>query len=275
MSLIPTARLAQGCLLAMTALCGLRAVAPVQAQESRGFEYVARVVASAEDRRRQPDLWMLEVHYKTLRMISVEVTNPVNGEKSLERIWYLPYKVINRPLTQLDSDRETEPVNDFDQPPTPPIFVPEITLVTTDGDEQQVHADAIVPEAQAVINKRERQQFRNSVQLTGGIPPLSRDATGEEHAVYGVAMWRGISPDTDYFTLIFAGFSNGYITKPGPDGDLVVHRKTLVQNYWRPGDRFDEFEQEVRIQGDPQWIDRPDDSILDPSVLPAADAAAE
>lgn len=273
MALRSPSRNARGACLACTLLAGLSALcvsladSPVQAQESRGFEYVAPVVASAEDRRRQPDLWMLEVHYKTLRMISIEITNPLNGEKSAERIWYLPYKVVNRPLTQLDNGRDTEPVNDFDLPPSPPIFVPEITLVTTDDDVQRVYEDVVLPEAQAAINKRERHKFLNSVQLTGDIPRLTREATGEEDAVYGVAIWRGVSPDSDYFKVIFAGFSNGYRTEVGPDGKTVVNRKTLVQKYWRPGDRFDEFEQEVRIQEDPQWIDRPDDTILDTAAL--------
>lgn len=270
MTLLKASPIRRGLLLAVMVLVA----APVSAvAQSRGFDYVARAIATAEDRRRQPDLWVLEVHYKTLRMIPVEITDPATGEKQLERVWYLPYKVVNRPLARLDEEEDVEPVNEFDPPPTPPIFVPELTLVATDNDEQRIYEDVVLPEAQAAINRRERREFLNSVQLAGDIPRLTREAEGEETAVYGVATWRGVDPDTDYFRVIFSGFSNGYHTETGPDGNTVVMRKTLVQKYWRPGDRFDEYEKEARVDGDPQWVDRPDDSNLDPAVLPQAGAS--
>jgi hypothetical protein len=51
------------------------------------------------------------------------------------------------------------------------------------------------------------------------------------------------------------GFSNGY-QLIDVDGKKEVVRKTLMQKYWRPGDRFDEREKEIRQDGDPQWIYR-------------------
>ena len=52
------------------------------------------------------------------------------------------------------------------------------------------------------------------------------------------------------------GFSNGYEVTKGPNGDEIVLRKTLVQEYWRPGDELLQDEREIRSVGEPQWIYR-------------------
>ena len=53
-----------------------------------------------------------------------------------------------------------------------------------------------------------------------------------------------------------SGFSNGYKVSAGPNGEEVVTRRTLMQKFWRPGDRFDQNEEEIRLKGEPQWIYR-------------------
>ena len=39
----------------------------------------------------------------------------------------------------------------------------------------------------------------------------------------------------------------------GPDGKELIQRKTLVQEFWRPGDEFDQNEQEIRVVETPKW----------------------
>ena len=117
----------------------------------------------------------------------------------------------------------------------------------------------ILPEAQRAIERRERQKLKNSVEIVGPIPP-SPMANGEndEHVYYGVAIWRAVNPQTDKFVVYMSGFSSAYQIRTGPDGESVVWRKTIVQEYDRPGDEFDETEVEISRSGDPEWVYRPE-----------------
>ena len=164
----------------------------------------------------------------------------------------------------------------------------------------------------------------NSVTAVQRIPPVVAVDATDPPAIYGIAMFRNVNPETDFFTLFLSGFSNGYKLVKGPvayadlqvladageirvndqiwngdfetrwqaaagvgdlfkegavppadadttqwyytvppekaDDTVVVWRKTLIQKYWRPGDKFKQNEREVRAQGDPRWIYRPDDA---------------
>lgn len=48
----------------------------------------------------------------------------------------------------------------------------------------------------------------------------------------------------------------------------TIWRRTIVQNYWRPGDRFAENEGEIRRKGEPVWIYRPG-AAKNPTDIPA------
>ncbi len=306
------------------------------AQSKRGFDLKAEALADGEERTSQPDLWVMEVNFKSLRMIYVNLTDPRTGEKKRELVWYFVYKAVNRSLENQEAVTDTTPTNDFDLPPGASLFIPQITLITNDNGKQNIYEDQILPEAKAAIIKRERLPLKNSVEITGNIPPVASADDGDKNAIYGVAMWRGIDPRTDYFTVILNGFSNGYKYVKGPVpygrlqelitagdlkqddkiwtgkgawiaaralGDLFdetkqppdnidtasyyytvaparfgekgappVWRKTLVQNYWRPGDRFRQFETEIRAKGDPQWIYRASEQP-NKAFLAAADVA--
>lgn len=74
-----------------------------------------------------------------------------------------------------------------------------------------------------------------------------------------------------------ADSSQWYYTVPPDraDDNVTVWRKTLIQNYWRPGDEFKQNEREVRGQGDPRWIYRPDDALPPAAVAaPVSTASA-
>ncbi len=190
-----------------------------QVRADRGFSYKAEALASGDERNSQEALWALEVQYKSLRMIYIDLTDPKTGKKKKELVWYLVYKALNRPFEGQQDDSDKTPVNQFDKPPNEkPIFVPEFTLLTDDNGVQRIFEDEILLEAQAAIIKRERQSLRNSVEAVGPIPePTPIDAPkAEENAIYGLAMWRGMNPETDYFTIFLSGFSNGYRYVKGP-----------------------------------------------------------
>lgn len=247
-------------------------VSPVHAQNqlNRGFEYRITSYVLGEEIARQPGLWMMNIEYKTLRMINVDVTDPVTGEKKPTRIVYLVYRAW-RPQIET-KQRENVPVNDLDAPRGPKMFMPEFTLVTTDNDRQDVYVDQIIPEAQAAIIKRERQQLFNSVQLIQPVPEATPQGERPENMIYGVAMWPNVDPEADRFTVYMTGFSNAYVAAPGPDGETLMLRKTVRQRYWRPGDELETFEKEFRTEGPSDWIYRAADGSFEQAAKPAEEA---
>jgi hypothetical protein len=249
---------------------------PLVDQARQGREITLESYATGEERTSQRDLWILEVTFKPVRMIWVDLTDPKTGEKSKQLVWYLPYRAVNRPIEGPRDDSDTAPVNTEDEPVNPPLFVPEFTLVVEDPGIQKIYEDEVLPEAQAVINKRERVAYKNSVEIVGPIPPIvPKDAKApptDSEVIEGVATWRGIDPETDFFTIYMTGFSNGYKITKGPDGQPWIERKTIRQKYWRPGDRFNPHEREIRWLGQPEWLYRPEEAVVPPF---AGEAVAE
>tara|TARA_B100000029_G_scaffold350474_1_gene342883 strand:- start:2076 stop:3041 length:966 start_codon:yes stop_codon:yes gene_type:complete len=183
--------------------------------------------ASGEELNQQTDLWVLEVRFKPLRLIRLNLTDPKTGKASPQLVWYLVYRAINRPLPIKGDPNGVAPINEFDPSPGKPIFAPEFTLVTNDNDGQKIYSDNIIPEAQSAIAARERlPQLKNSVQVVGPIPDATpKDAKQDTDPVYGVVTWTGIDPRTDNVTLYMSGFSNGYRYVRGP-----VPYATLTQS---------------------------------------------
>nr|ADY60387.1 hypothetical protein Plabr_2788 [Rubinisphaera brasiliensis DSM 5305] len=228
-----------------------------QSQPNEGFTQRVQAITSGEERSRQSSLWVMEVHLKPMRLLWVDMKDPETGETNPELFYYICYRAVNRPLVQ-PAIGDSDPVNRIDPEPGPPIFIPELTLVADDAETKQVFLDQIVPQAQAAINRKERRTYKNSVTIAGAVPEPTEAEPNDENAVYGVAIFRGVDPDYDHFTLYLSGFSNGYEVIEGPNGEDVMQRKTIVQKFWRPGDKFDPDSLEFRFQADPAWIFRPD-----------------
>jgi hypothetical protein len=233
----------------------------------RGFAVELKPSVTGEENVVDREVWELQVQFKPLRMIWTEITDPQTGRKEKELIWYLVYRVTNAPLDRPADMSDTQPVNDIDPPPGPPMFVPEFTLVTTDEGSQQIYPDVILPEAEAAIERRERQELKNAVDIVGPIPSARAAEGTEENVYYGVAMWRGVDPSTDSFLIYMSGFSSAYQIRDGADGKPVVWRKSIVQEYKRPGDEFDAKEIEIRPAGEPRWLYRPEEPLA--SITPA------
>jgi hypothetical protein len=300
----------------------------VHAQETtltRGFNFAVGSFASGAERQAQPNLWVFEIQYKTLRMVKIPITNKKTGVKKNEILYYLVYKIINRAIEQKPNDPEKTPINQFDKSPVPETFVPEITFASNDNGVRRVIADSIIPEAHKYIEGRERRKLLNTVEIVRKIPQAVPTDQKDPPALHGVAIFKGVNDDTDFFTLYFAGFSNGYKLVKGPysydqltvlvendslqvgdqvwdgnvksdwvgavdvgdlfnvnneppadadkqyfhtvtparsDKNTQVWRKSVVQKYWRPGDRFDQDEREIRNRDEPHWIYIPDDVDL-------------
>lgn len=247
------------------------------AQNDRGFSAKARAVATGEELSLQPGIWICEVTFKPVRLVWADLTDPKTGEKSRELVWYLCYKAINRPLVDEKDTSDVTPMNDDDPPPSEPMFVPEFTLVSEDDGEQKVYHDVVLPEAQAVILKREQRRagdprLKNSVEVIGPIPAATAVESPSNGTIWGVAMFRGVDPEIDRFSIYMTGFSNGFKVVKGPEGDLVL-RRTIKQEYWRPGDRFAQHETEFRLKGEPVWSYRPEDVKNTENVEPITPGA--
>ncbi len=236
---------------------------------TNGFEVGVDSVATLQEMQQQENLYVMEVTFKSMRMRWVDVTDAKTGKKSRELVWYLVYKAVNRPLPKRQDNSDIAPKNEEDPVPLP-LFIPELTLVTNDNGKQQIYHDTIYPIGQADILRRESRYkgqptLKNSVQATGPVPPPSPEPKPQqagtpmkvvpEKAVYGVAIFRNVDPDTDFFTVYMSGFSNGYRKENG-----MTLRKTIVQKYLRPGDRFFQTESEIKRDGDPKWMYWPDDT---------------
>lgn len=199
-------------------LLGISAACQAQDNSKKDYPLVAKVNPNGEELSAQPRLWMMEVHMKPMRMIQVPLTNPETGRKKIENIWYMVYKAINRPLPFKEDASNTTPSNDDDQEPLEQMFVPVFTLrtddITNDMPVRKTYPDVILPEAQKAINLREgrneQNAYKNSVEIMQAIPQATPEDQGDANAIYGVAMWRGVDRNTDYFTIYMSGFSNGY-----------------------------------------------------------------
>ena len=318
-------------------VAGTQASFAQQVKPSRGgFDITLSSRATGEERNNQSNLWVFEVQFKTLRMISVPTTDAKTGQKVDRAYHYLVYKAINRELVARKDEADARPVNQFDPSPGPEIFVPACMLITTDNGISKVYKDVIAPQAQAAIERREKLKLLNSVQAMQPLPEAVAEDALDAKGYYGVAIFSGVDPNADYYTTYLSGFSNGYKLVKGPvayadlkrmafekklhinnevwngnpetewraagdfenlfddlrpmkpgadetqwfytvrpenaDAATIIWRKTIMQKYWRPGDRFDQFEAEIRGQGRPIWIYRPDDSKID---LPGSKAATK
>ena len=224
------------------------------AQTPRGGEIRLQAIFSAEEQITQSDLWVFDVYFKPMRMLAYERTDPKTGEKKVEYVWYIVYRGFNHKLES--KGKENPPVNELDPPIAPLQFVPEAILVTTDNDRNEVYEDHVIPEALAAINKREKGNYKNSVSVVGPVPEATLPGSPDDVPIEGVFMWRGVNPDANRYTVFLTGFSNGLRKVEGPDGTQIIQTKTIMQKYWRRGDRFDQRESEIVLDGDSQWIYR-------------------
>ena len=88
----------------------------------------------------------------------------------------------------------------------------------------------------------------------GRIAPTPK---GQETTTWGVATWEDVDPATDHFSIYVQGLTNAYrwVDPPGaykkgnpPGTGRQFYPKTLVLNFWRPGDKEIEHEGEIRFE---------------------------
>ncbi|WP_437204773.1 hypothetical protein [Planctomicrobium sp. SH664] len=249
--------------LSLVPALGLLAVtaSSASAQLTRGFATRAGANATNEELVRQRDFWIMEVELKPMRMVVVNLKDPQTGELKPEPVWYLAWRAIRRPVAGRDQG-DIAAQNELDPLPGPRQFVPEFTLVAYDNPKSeipsQILTDEILIPAMQEIQRIERDHYKNTVTVVQDLPEPTPSNLEEQQWIYGAATWRGVDPSTDFFKVILSGFTNGYDSKPGPEGTPQIWRKVLVQRFARPGDEFDPHQKEFLISGNPEWTYQPD-----------------
>jgi hypothetical protein len=225
------------------------------------------------------DVWVLDLKFKPVRMIYVDIPQP-SGFMQRKLIWYMVYSVTNtgkilHPVESEELPYETAEkkllykVESVDRPVhfTPELLIEAHVRRPDQSILNKVYPDRVIPVAMGPIRLREdpNRKFLTSVDMSGDI------AVGETK--WGVATWEDIDPKTFEFSVYVIGLTNSYRwtdAKDGPQafkpGDPIgkgrkIQRKILKLNFWRPGDQFLEHEEEVRygIPGkvdDFEWVYR-------------------
>jgi len=209
------------------------------------------------------DVWCLELSFKPLRMIEVDVPQPSGLQRKL--IWYMVYRVRN---TGAGITGEVQPDGSFATAAkgTEPVrFIPEFTLVSHDRSGGQrvrkAYLDRLVPTALEPIRLRElpRGQLLHSAEMP--LQELPIEAGRTQQGLWGVAMWEDIDPQIDFFSVYVRGLTSAYqwTDPPGtykkgdpPGTGRRFTYKTLQLNFWRPGDELDQNEREIRFGVAPQ-----------------------
>lgn len=226
-----------------------------------------------------PELWIAEVQYKPVRLMRLEIRDPKTGVAKKELVRYMVYRMIPRDYTELAGSEQAEllrklddpnqdPVNTLDPEPTRPLRLPRFLLKTEDNDTNETYEDEINLEIQKAVFQREfgrrglDLKMLNSVEAISeiGEPVPGSDKDALSKSLYGVAVWRNVNPKADFFSVVMSGFSNAYRISTDASGKHVVEEKVIVQRFTRPGDEFEQDEQEFRLVDD---LDTDDDGKID------------
>lgn len=214
-----------------------------------------------------PSLRIAEIQYKPIRHRLMPVTDPLTRKVNDELVWYFIYRIIPRDYTELAGNKqddlrnklenvELKPSNDVDASLVEPLMLPRFVLRIDDVADGETYVDEVNLEIQRAVFEREFGAKAADLTLLNGVTgiqemPAAVSSTDPlidplKNAIYGVAVWRNVDPDTDYFTVFMSGFSNAYRIDR-PEADLIIEQKVVEQRFGRPGDRFRQQESEFRF----------------------------
>ena len=230
-------------------------------------------LAIAKDVVFEHEIYMLEITIKPMRMIFVDIPT-TEGRFDRKQIWYLLYRIKNTGKVWKHSFAEGIAKSVEAASDKPIRFIPRITLERWNSDKL-VYPDRVIPVALPEIERREdagrrlknvaevmpepAAKLHNTIEMMRDISPSPE---GQDLSVWGVATWEDIDPTTDHFSVYIQGLTNAfhwedakagdppaYVYKPGEPLGTGRKRtqKTLRLNFWRPSDRYDEHENEIRF----------------------------
>lgn len=205
------------------------------------------------------EIWCLEFTFKPVRMMWVDVPQ-ASGKMQRKLIWYLIYHVKNtgghlKPTQQEDGTYTVKTVDRDIR------FFPQFVLEAP--EYKKAYLDRIIPVAIPAIQRKEdpNRRLLNSVEVGSKLIPVSSDLINR--SVWGVATWEDVEPRVDFFSVTVQGLSNAYRwiehpetfkTGDPPGKGRVLLQKSLLLNFWRPGDEYLEDQRIIRY-GAPGKVD--------------------
>ena len=205
------------------------------------------------------DVWCLELSFKPLRMVFVDIPQ-ANGKMQRKLIWYLVYRVRNTGAGLKAEKQEDGTFETVSFSPGDLQFIPHFVLSSRDLNREgepvnKAYLNRIIPAAIDVIKRRERipGELLNSAEMAAMKLPV--ESGRAEMGQWGVATWEDVDPQIDFLTIEVSGLTNAYrwedqpgkyrMGDPPGKGRKLVHKK-LQLNFWRPGDTVAEEEGEIR-----------------------------
>jgi hypothetical protein len=227
-------------------------------------------------------IWNLELTFKPMRMLEVDVPQPT-GKMQRKLVWYMVYRVKNngghlavKEEKRLFQDTveeityKTEVVSELTesvpgpdgqtvQQPVKLRFFPHFVLESKEYDK--AYLDRVIPAAMKPILDREFPpqsrpedfQLYDSLTISSVDVPLSDERINR--SVWGVVTWEDVDPRIDYFSVYVQGLTNAYKFEDpageykqgdAPGTGRIFVKKTLQLNFWRPGDTVEQKEEEIR-----------------------------
>jgi len=144
----------------------------------------------------------------------------------------------------------------------PVTFSPQFVLEAS--EYKKAYLDRLVPVAIPVIQQKEdpKRKLLSSIEIAAKPIPVSTERV--DNSVWGVATWEDLDPRIDYFSIYVQGLTNAYkwvdppvakVNSTDPPGTgSTMTQKTLVLNFWRPGDEYLEHERIIQY-GVPGKVD--------------------
>jgi len=209
------------------------------------------------------DIWCLEFAFKPPRQLDVELP-AADKRMRLARIWYFVYRVKNVGGRRLLVGRDAEGKPDVAQRKLetfqkPIRFLPHFVLESLEplSDAEglstyRAYLDRVVPAALDPIRRREdpSRRFFDSAEMAA-----TEIAPGEER--WGVAVWEGVDPRIDFFSIYVRGLTNAirWRQRPGsrigpddrPGAAMEQAPEALRLDFWRPGDAGDGADQQMSV----------------------------
>ena len=210
------------------------------------------------------DVWCLELSFKPLRMMTVDIPQP-SGQMRQKLVWYMVYRVRNTGVGLVPQKQADGTFVPGKKATAEIRFYPQFVLSSQDRNREgkrirKAYLDRILPAATQAIQRREmpKGKLLNSVQMSEHL--LAAEKGRAIGGLWGVAIWEDVAPQIDFFSVYVSGLTNAYDWQDLPEdfqaGDPVgkgrkFTRKQLQLNFWRPGDAYAEDEREIRFGAAP------------------------
>lgn len=215
------------------------------------------------------DVWCLELSFKPLRMLEVDVPTRA-GKMQRKLVWYMVYRVRNTGAGLSPQEQEDGTFVETEHAAEAVRFYPQFVLTSQDYDREgkrirKAYLDRMIPVAVQAIQRRELPdgQLLDSVQISEHL--LEAETGRAIGGLWGVAIWEDVDPKIDFFSVYVTGLTNAYDWQDSPEAFQVgdppgkgrrFTRKQLQLNFWRPGDAYAEDEREIRFGAAPGKADR-------------------